>query len=340
MLVGLVLFALQVPSAKAAEHWVCDSVKYENRILAKDIAYGSDPLQKMDIYVPYGPSLKLPYKTFFLIHGGCFTMGDKDDWDSQQQIKALTEQGFVVVSVNYRLADHIKKTNLYPAAINDVRSAYCWLLKNGKDFSAGGTTYNLVTEKPRVAGYSAGGTLGVMLVGQQQGAGIEPTECGDEIDPPSGIILNPRLDFTQNTEDGKAPGAWDCGEKFIGEQRKVPAQQIFLDMDPKTNIDPSKLGHLFMVSGDSDKSVDFVKNSKALCESSLQRKGKWAGHCELITIRGADHQLPGRMQEAYEQICKRVKEYAERPATRSAERRPSTPSSEVDSAMSRVRSAR
>jgi acetyl esterase/lipase len=46
-----------------------------------DVAYGTDPLQKMDIYLPANRSVTST-KVIVLIHGGAWTSGDKVDFNS------------------------------------------------------------------------------------------------------------------------------------------------------------------------------------------------------------------------------------------------------------------
>jgi acetyl esterase len=64
-----------------------------------NIPYGPNPLQTMD-YWRGNTAATLPLCVYF--HGGGFTTGDKRDL-SPLYLKALVDQGFAVVSVNYRL---------------------------------------------------------------------------------------------------------------------------------------------------------------------------------------------------------------------------------------------
>lgn len=66
-----------------------------------DIAYGDDPKQKMDIYYPEGYSQTTP--VVFLLHGGGFIAGDKNEFS--HVAKLFANNGFVAVNLSYRLVD-------------------------------------------------------------------------------------------------------------------------------------------------------------------------------------------------------------------------------------------
>jgi len=73
----------------------------ERYTLHADLAYGDDPKQVMDIYQPAN-ALSSP--VLFMVHGGGWRVGDKQNKGFiDNKLKRWSERGFVVVSVNYRL---------------------------------------------------------------------------------------------------------------------------------------------------------------------------------------------------------------------------------------------
>lgn len=74
-----------------------------------DVAYGSDPRQRMDVYVPttgrHGPAASAAgAPVIFMVHGGGWRHGDKAMGGVvQEKVARWVPQGFVLVSVNYRL---------------------------------------------------------------------------------------------------------------------------------------------------------------------------------------------------------------------------------------------
>ncbi len=91
-----------------------------------NVSYGSDPAQKMDVYVPTGFSGPRPGVT--LIHGGGWQAGDKGFYFDLGV--ALARLGLVAFSVNYRLTPSAH----YPAQVDDVQRAVRWMRAHAADY--------------------------------------------------------------------------------------------------------------------------------------------------------------------------------------------------------------
>ena len=99
--------------------------------ITRDVAYGSDPLQKLDLYVPDGKAAKRPVLIF--VHGGGFTRGDKHGAFYPDNITAwAAKQGMVGVNIDYRLAPK----NPWPAGAQDLASAIAWVRANALRYGA------------------------------------------------------------------------------------------------------------------------------------------------------------------------------------------------------------
>jgi acetyl esterase/lipase len=74
--------------------------------LMRDIAYGADPAQRFDVYVPFNTDGK-PVKgapVIFMVHGGGWRIGDKSMRSVvENKVRRWTGRGFIVVSTNYRM---------------------------------------------------------------------------------------------------------------------------------------------------------------------------------------------------------------------------------------------
>lgn len=69
--------------------------------LLQDLPYGEHPKQRMDIYLPR-QAVRAP--VIFMVHGGAWRLGDKGaDAVVEQKVAHWVAQGFVLISVNYRL---------------------------------------------------------------------------------------------------------------------------------------------------------------------------------------------------------------------------------------------
>jgi acetyl esterase/lipase len=115
-----------------------------------DIAYGEDPMQKLDIHHLKSEGKKQRPVIFF-IHGGGWTAEDK----SNTRFYALEwiKRGYTVVSTNYRLAPNV----IHPIQIEDCAMAFKWVLDNIKEY--GGNP-----NKIAIIGHSAGAHIGSLLV--------------------------------------------------------------------------------------------------------------------------------------------------------------------------------
>src|SRR3954451_10170838 len=101
-----------------------EAVLGKDTVIKKDIAYGKDSKQKLDVYSPKGAK-GLPVVAY--VHGGEWTKGDKAEVSYKP--KFFTEHGLVFVSVNYRLSP----ADRHPAHVSDVAAAVRWLTGHVRD---------------------------------------------------------------------------------------------------------------------------------------------------------------------------------------------------------------
>jgi len=123
-----------------------------------DISYGEDQLQKMDLYYPNNHK-KDKYPLIIIIHGGGWTHMDKRDWHLYPGFFGL-EEGFVVVSMNYRLAPK----NKYLEIVSDIFAGYKYILDHAEELK-------IDTNKIVVMGPSAGGNLSLILAFREYSEG-------------------------------------------------------------------------------------------------------------------------------------------------------------------------
>lgn len=134
----------------------------ENGLIETNITYctvdGVD--LKMDVYYPQSTDELLPVAMY--VHGGGFTGGDKQAGSGKPFIQPLVNSGYLVVSVNYRLAPQYP----FPAPIEDVKCAI-------RSLRANAGKYNLDVNRIGVFGSSAGGQLVSLLGTMDASAGME-----------------------------------------------------------------------------------------------------------------------------------------------------------------------
>lgn len=88
-----------------------------------DIAYGDDsPAQKLDLYLP-PRTVDAQRPAIVVVHGGGWRSGDKQRGQWARIPAQYASDGYVAVSVNYRLTGEAP----WPAQIEDVKAAVRWL---------------------------------------------------------------------------------------------------------------------------------------------------------------------------------------------------------------------
>lgn len=128
----------------------------------RDLSYGDDARQKLDLYVP--DSLNGPAPVLLFFYGGSWQSGEKDWYLAVGQ--ALAARKMIVAIADYRLYPQVK----YPAFVEDGALAVNTL--HGLVGTKGGDP-----EKLFLAGHSAGAYIAVMLAAHPQflrAAGAEP----------------------------------------------------------------------------------------------------------------------------------------------------------------------
>src|ERR1700753_2725826 len=116
--------------------------------VVRDLAYGSDPRQKLDLYVPDKLAGPAPVLLFF--YGGSWTGGSKARYFAFGQ--AFASKGIVTAVADYRLYPQVR----YPAFVQDGAHAFDWLHTHAAGY--GGDASRIF-----LAGHSAGAYIAVML---------------------------------------------------------------------------------------------------------------------------------------------------------------------------------
>lgn len=109
-----------------------------------DLAYGSAPMQVLDIYCPKGTDHPLP--TIVSIHGGGYVYGDKERY--QYYCMDLAQRGFTVVNFSYPLAPEHR----YPAHLFNTNEAVRYAVEHA-------SLYHIDTNNMFFVGDSAGAQI-------------------------------------------------------------------------------------------------------------------------------------------------------------------------------------
>jgi acetyl esterase/lipase len=125
----------------------------------------------MDVYFPEGYGVAMP--VVFLIHGGGFVAGTKEDFTAVA--KLFVSKGFVVVNISHRLVDAEGLDQLPPLhgpsaikvvdEVDDIAAAV-------DRYTEMAGVWDVGVSKMYMAGHSAGGTLAMLYVQGDKNIGI------------------------------------------------------------------------------------------------------------------------------------------------------------------------
>lgn len=139
-----ILSACQQNERASAQH----PLPAQNQV---NVAYGTDSLQQMDVYLPAGRTAATT-KSIILIHGGGWNGGGKYEFTAYIDSFRKRLPDYAIFNLNYRL---VQGGNVFPAQENDIKAALEFIVKNAE-------TYQVNKEKLVLLGASAGGHLALL----------------------------------------------------------------------------------------------------------------------------------------------------------------------------------
>ncbi|MDP1026764.1 alpha/beta hydrolase [Sphingomonas sp. KR1UV-12] len=233
------------------------------------LTYGSDPLQKVDLWLPEGKS---PRPVAIMVHGGCWQSDIADrtlmDWIADD----LRRHGVAVWNIDYRGVD--RAGGGYPGTFQDVTAAADLLRKEA-------ARYDLDLSHVVAIGHSAGGHLALWLAARAKLPRTSPLWTADPLPITRAISLGglPDLAATETSPDN------GCGTPVVARLTGDHADR-FAD----TSIPPLlPLGVAQdLVNGREDRIIpyrfatDYVAQARKAGDSVTLHTVPATGHVELI----------------------------------------------------------
>lgn len=142
--------------------------------VSKDILYGDEPLQDLDIYYPKPltqamkaeSAITQTYPMVVFVHGGSWENGSKEEYAFVGQ--SLAQAGYVTAVINYRKAPE----HVYPDYVKDTAQAIAWSHNNANSLHAD-------PDRMAVIGHSAGAFNAVAAIANEDFLapyGMKPTD--------------------------------------------------------------------------------------------------------------------------------------------------------------------
>ena len=193
-----------VPAADLAIEWpapvrsapVLQMRQHRRSLHRASVRYGDHPSQLLDVWRPRELPVE-PAPVMIFVPGGAWIHGGRQ-LQGYALMSYLAQQGWVCLSVNYRVSPHHR----WPRHITDVKTAIAWARANVDRF---GGDRNFVA----IAGCSAGGHLSAL-------AGLTPNDPEMQSDLPEG----------SDTSVDAVVGIYG---RYDWEDRSTPERERFVD---------------------------------------------------------------------------------------------------------------
>ncbi|CAG8693547.1 16881_t:CDS:2, partial [Acaulospora morrowiae] len=234
---------------------------------ANKVAFEQVNFMSLDVYARKQPSDVKPVLLF--IHGGEWKRGDKGA--PYPLIRHMAESGWVVVSVNYRLAP----TSKYPNQLIDVKRALRWIKTHIAAF--GGDPQFIA-----VAGDDAGGQIAAAVAFTQNDPKYQPNFEKTDTSVKACVLINAITDLLDENK------FWDknIGEDFCKNVAGLKAKdESFLKEHSPLHLIKKDSVPFLVFHGDRDTFVPFKASDHFVEEFKKVSKSE----IQFIPIPGGHH---------------------------------------------------
>ncbi len=237
------------------------------------IDYGTDQMQKIDVWLPKG---KGPFPVVVMVHGGCWTTSIADRSLMNWIADDLRNSGVAVWNIDYRGVD--RASGGYPGTFADTANAADQLTVNAKKF-------DLDTRHVAAIGHSAGGHLALWLAARPKLPATSPLRTANPLRIDHVISLGglPDLEATAaSPENG-------CGVEVVAQLVGTPTPQhpdVYADTSVPRLLPLGMKQDL--INGREDRIIPFVMatgyvaKANAAGDTATLHTIPATGHVELI----------------------------------------------------------
>ena len=234
----------------------------------------------MDVYFPDSGG---PWPGLVYVHGGSWMHGDKSE--AGMFARMTTAQGYLVVSVNYRLYPAAQ----FPAMIQDVKCAV-------RSLRANAAQYNLDPNRIGAVGVSAGGHLAALLGTTDASAGWDVGEYLDQSSRVRAVIaMAGVMDLSRNFPNADIEAMKRIGFGEFNVMEASPISHVTPDDPP-----------FLLIHGDRDEVVP-VEQSHLMYERLVQENVP----AQLVIVQNARHSFtaPGGTTPTIPEINQIIRDF-------------------------------
>ncbi|RZK49875.1 MAG: alpha/beta hydrolase [Pedobacter sp.] len=253
----------------------------------KDLSYGSDPLQKLDVYLPANRDAKTKIVVF--VHGGSFIGGDKLDYEGV--VRELYREQIAVININYRLVDD---AGLYqnPILRKDspvkVKDQVADLAKALDFIWSKLGEWKLNDQKVALIGHSAGATLSLLYASHEN----SPNRIKAVVNL-AGALDQTFTDIPQY-QQVLPPYVLEAAHRFTGYPVNLENLAYFKEISPLYQVNPNRKIPTLNIFPELNDVMGLPKQGRATFDAYTQSLNQQGIPNKFVLIPGANHEFFGK----------------------------------------------
>ena len=257
--------------------------------VSKDILYGDEPSQDLDVYYPkpLAQAMKTQsaitnsYPMVVFVHGGSWESGSKEQYAFVGQ--SLAQAGYVTAVINYRKAPE----HVYPDYVKDAAQAIAWSINNAASLHAD-------PARLAVMGHSAGAFNAVAAVANEDFLapyGVKPTDIATVV----GIAGPYSYDF-RKFSSASAFGANATPDQVMPDRQIKGAQPPYLLLTAEKDqmvhaTNTTKMTQALQAAGVSVKTSEIKGASHATSIGAMAPPLRWINDVRAQVVTYLDETL-------------------------------------------------
>ena len=257
--------------------------------VSKDILYGDEPSQDLDVYYPkpLAQAMKTQsaitnsYPMVVFVHGGSWESGSKEQYAFVGQ--SLAQAGYVTAVINYRKAPE----HVYPDYVKDAAQAIAWSINNAVSLHAD-------PARLAVMGHSAGAFNAVAAVANEDFLapyGVKPTDIATVV----GIAGPYSYDF-RKFSSASAFGANATPDQVMPDRQIKGAQPPYLLLTAEKDqmvhaTNTTKMTQALQAAGVSVKTSEIKGASHATSIGAMAPPLRWINDVRAQVVTYLDETL-------------------------------------------------
>ncbi len=237
--------------------------EYTEALIYRDVPYGPEKKQKLNILVPLSISSGEKLPVFVFVHGGTWIGGTKDEVLYSHFAKEVVRTGYIFASLDYRVYPEVK----FSGIVDDVRRALVWLYRNIDEYGG--------ERRFVLCGHSAGAHLVALLTVQDD---LLPPEIFKSVHQV--FLLSGPYDLLTYEENLNLPFRELVKRMFLD---LFEGRKNLKDISPVYQVEKIHIDFILAV-GEKDEVTP-----KEQTEALFRELRRWGNRAQMFSLPGIGH---------------------------------------------------